>query len=519
MEQKAAQLESASQNNIRTETVLSRFPVHRLAKRGNISIDIKETTDGGEVKTRWEVSYNSKYGQPGPLAYKVDSLIVNRRIEEASRPIPKIIKLGSLRDICRELGLNEGKATRDVKKALLQNASAFITAKRSYKGTDGAERTAEISDTRYGVIFTGEKFPDGGRADAVYALLHDSYRDVINTAPTRPLDYDYLRELPPAPQRFYELLSYQIFAALRNERPRAKMLYSYLCARAPQTRYFDYEHVKKQMYKLHNLHRKSGYIAAIEFRGIPDGEGRADWEMLYTPGSKAKAEFKAFTAPSREVGKTRKKTQQPLLPSPTKPPATQSSEPQESAPSSGEVNSQLINILIEHGVHPDAATELVGTELEEVRRQLEYLPHRTVKRNKAGLLRDAVLGHWTPPDEYLEFQRREQEQRDSSERKKKKAAETEQAKQRQQDEEARRIAHFDYLRVRAGENEKTQPDRFTAFLNDSAAKRAEVQKDPSHDGQAKRIYLRLFDDEESHLERFREFYDELTFEQWVLQRD
>jgi hypothetical protein len=131
------------------------------------------------------VSYNSKYGQPGPLAYKVDTLIINRRIEEAPRPIPKIIKLGSLRDICRELKVNEGQATRNVK-ALLQNASAFITAKRTYKGSDGTQRTAEISDTRYGVIFTGEKFPDGKKADAVYITLHDSYIEILNTAQTRP---------------------------------------------------------------------------------------------------------------------------------------------------------------------------------------------------------------------------------------------------------------------------------------------------------------------------------------------
>jgi hypothetical protein len=88
------QLEITSQNTIRTETVLSRFPVHRLAKRGNTSIDITENIGDGEVKTKWEVSYNSKYGQPGPLAFKVDSLIINRRIDDAPRPLPKIIKLG-----------------------------------------------------------------------------------------------------------------------------------------------------------------------------------------------------------------------------------------------------------------------------------------------------------------------------------------------------------------------------------------------------------------------------------------
>src|SRR4051794_6633222 len=89
---------------IRVETALSRYPVHRLAKHGDIAIDIRETDESGDVSIKWEVDYGKKHGQPGPLAYKLDTLIINRRIEEARRPIPRIIRLGSLRDICRELG-------------------------------------------------------------------------------------------------------------------------------------------------------------------------------------------------------------------------------------------------------------------------------------------------------------------------------------------------------------------------------------------------------------------------------
>ena len=102
-------------NVIRVETALSRFPVHRLAKRGNIAIEIREENKDGEVLILWEVSHNSRFGQPGPLAYKVETLIINRRIEESSRPIPEIIKLGSLHDICRKLGINGGKPRENVK--------------------------------------------------------------------------------------------------------------------------------------------------------------------------------------------------------------------------------------------------------------------------------------------------------------------------------------------------------------------------------------------------------------------
>src|SRR4051812_34965847 len=79
---------------IRVETALSRYPVHRLAKHGNIAIDISKKNEGGEAPIKWEVTHNSKYGQPGPLAYKLDTLLINRRIKEAPRPIPRLIKLG-----------------------------------------------------------------------------------------------------------------------------------------------------------------------------------------------------------------------------------------------------------------------------------------------------------------------------------------------------------------------------------------------------------------------------------------
>ena len=409
MNQEQENLELLPLNAIRIETVISRFPVHRLAKRGSINIDIKETTDTGEIKTRWEVSYNSKYGQPGPLAYKVDSLVINQKIEEAPRPVPKIIKLGSLRDICRELDLNEGQATRQVKKALLQNASAFITARRSYKGSDGAEITAEISDTRYGVIFTGEKFPEGRRADAVYIMLHDAYREIINTAPTRPLDYDYLKELPPAPQRFYELLSYQIFAALRNERPRARMLYSYYCTRAPQTRYFDYNHVKKQMYKLHAPHKSSGYISDVELRPATDAEGNPDWEMLYTPGRRARAEFRAFKKGSRtiDVGSSpAKKSREVPLQLP--PRQEMGSAGTESIPE----NDPLIKQLIGFGVSETEAKELVRGHRKAVEEQLAAYPYRPAgeeKKNPAGWIIAAIRNRYELPPAYLEAVARAEE--------------------------------------------------------------------------------------------------------------
>ena len=397
-------------NTIRVETVLSRFPVHRLAKRGNISIEIDERDQLGEVKTKWEVSYNSKYGHPGALAYKVDTLIVNRRLEEAPRPVPEIVKLGSLKEIGDELGLaDSGKNRNDIKRALHQNAGAYITAKRSYKAVDGTERKAEISDTRYGIIFTGEKFPDGSRADAVYLILHRAYRDILDSAPIRPLDYNYLKQLSPGAQRFYELISYQIFAALKNERPRAKLLYSYYCARAPQIRYFDYDHVKKQMYKLHTPHKQSGYISAVEFRETRDGESQPDWEMLYTPGRKARAEFRSLKRGSRtiDVGTRGSRREEQLAL-----PAREDERVVEQVSPDFE---ELVGRLMSFKVSEKKARELVTAKPEAVRQHIlaiPYLPVGQGQKNFAGRLITAIEHDYELPQAFVEAQEQERRQRE-----------------------------------------------------------------------------------------------------------
>lgn len=63
---------------------------------------------------------------------------------------------------------------------------------------------------------------------------------------------------------------------------------------APVTRYFDYDPVKKQMSKIHKPHRESSYITKAQLEEAVDEQGNKDWEMLYTLGPKAVAEYQAF---------------------------------------------------------------------------------------------------------------------------------------------------------------------------------------------------------------------------------
>ena len=410
-------------NPIRVETALSRYPVHRLARKGTIDINISEGSGSGVV-TKWEVDYSKKHGQPGPLAYKLDTLLINRRIEEARRPIPKLIRLGSLKEMCRELGMAEtGGNTNQIKKALSQNALAGITAKTLYRQGDGSERTLEAVFTRYSVIFTGENLPDGRKADAVYVILNDIFMSVINGAMTRPLDYDYLKRLPPAPQRFYELLSYQMYAALKYDRPRAKLTYSDFCAHAPQTRHTDWERVRSQMNKVHRPHRQSGYIAEVDIQETTAGDGLPDWVMLYKPGPKALAEYRAFT----KRGGPSVLEIEPLEPRLTL-----------DAPAMTELERELVL----RGITLAVASELVaGYPEERIRAQMERLDWLTEKKpekidDPAAYLVGAIKNDYAAPKGFVSAAERQRR----LEAKQAKAREAGEERRRQQEEAAREKA-------------------------------------------------------------------------------
>ncbi len=280
---------------IRTDTVISRLPAHNLFGQGSVNIQINKKDSEGQTKLSWKVAFNSDVGEAGQLAYRIETLIINRRIDDAGRPVPTMIRLGSLSEICQELGINpSGANTNSIKRALQQNAGALITANLAYKGTDGAKQKLEATFTKYSVAFRGDELPNGEKSDGVIILVNEQYRRVLNRAGTRPLDFKYLKDLTPSAQRFYEIISYQIYAALKYGYPEAKILYSDYCAYSGQPRQSSAVEMNKRMYKIHQPHVKSGYITKVTYQATRDSEGGADWVMSYIPGPRAIAEFERF---------------------------------------------------------------------------------------------------------------------------------------------------------------------------------------------------------------------------------
>jgi len=435
---------------IRAETALSRYPIHNLTKTEKIAIHIRQKGEVGETEIYWNVSPSREYGEPRQLAYKLDTLVINRRIDEAGRPIPKLIRMGSLRDICKELGLTpSGDNFSGIRTALLQNASAFITARLMYRGTDRLTRKFEAAFSRYSVVFTGEELPDGSKADAVYIFLNEHYWKLLNKAQFRPLDYDYQKNLKPAAHRFYELLSYAIFGALSKKRGEARLVYSDYCLRAPQERYLDRAQVQKQMYKIHKPHLDSQYLADIRYEKSLDADGQPDWEIYYTPGPRAKAQYAAFSG--RQVSETQ------AVP----PPAEDSVQKTECRPE--------LEGLMARGVSEAQARKLLAAAGADqpVLAQLEWGDHlirqspRGSFRNPPGFYIHLVRENVLPPENFLQA-RSNGRPREDQERNYWKQRELE-------------LAYEDYKRAEANRyiREEMAPEQFPAAV---AQKKKELAK-------------------------------------------
>lgn len=376
---------------IGTETVLSQFPIHRLSKgKEPLEIQFTKVDQRGKIATIWKVSPSRDHGEPGILAYRIDSLIINRLIDQTRPDIPEVLKLGSLRDICQQLGITEGKNTTLIKDALYQNAFAGITAKLEYNGRDKQRRTFEFGSTRYSVVFTGERLPDGKRADAVYVILNPLFRELLRYANTRPLDYNYLRSLKPSTQRLYELIAPQIFAAIKRGNGRAKYCYSDFCKYAPLTRFFDWNQVRPQMNRIHKEHLASGYIINVDFETTIDEHGHIDWVMFYTPGKRAQAEFEAFNKDRDDSTRITERTETRLL----------------MLGESLDLNEKergLFEQLCNHGVREDLAYRLVKDDRGEVEKQLQAFSNRKLDgiENPAGLLIAAIRNKYVVPKPIL----------------------------------------------------------------------------------------------------------------------
>jgi hypothetical protein len=258
----------------------------------------------------------------------------------------------------------------------------------------------------------------------VYLNLNDVYWSMLNEAPWRPQDYDYLKALTPAAQRFYEIVSAKFYNSFRFSNLNAsKIAYSEYCAYSAQQRYFDYEHFKKQMYKVHQPHKKSGYLSDVSYESMQDADGKPDWMMRYVPGPKAKNEFEYFTGKAAVLetkietgaGVTRQAIAEPPAAQQTQQSFDLEDEASEPA-AGGQPETALLAELFKRGINAKQATALLQEILpgQDIIEQLEYADYRIASeapgtfRNPPGFY-ISVLRDNTPVPANFESNRKRSE--------------------------------------------------------------------------------------------------------------
>jgi hypothetical protein len=279
---------------IRVEAVLAMYPLHSLSKSGKTDpIRIERHNQEGQLDLLWQVSPSQGYGSPGILSYQLDNLVINRRIYESGKPVPPIIKLGSLRELCDELGMEaSGQNASLIKQALARNAGATITCKLTYRTHDGKESELEQVFSRYSVVFTGKRLPNGEKADGVYVLLNSIYHHFLSEVMFRNIDVGYMKSLgQPSAQRWYEWVSYRMHGAISQGSAQVTVRYSEFCECAPLKRQHKDKSFYNQMGAIHKPHLKSGYLSKVEFTKITDSQGLTDWLIHYTAGIRARNEY------------------------------------------------------------------------------------------------------------------------------------------------------------------------------------------------------------------------------------
>src|SRR5215510_9618801 len=97
--QASGQLTSVPLSILRTETVLSRFPMYHLTQGRVVTIHLTQTNAQGTLELRWDVSYNTRYGPPGPLAYKLDTIVITQSPVCLHPPLFRVRGLERLRQL------------------------------------------------------------------------------------------------------------------------------------------------------------------------------------------------------------------------------------------------------------------------------------------------------------------------------------------------------------------------------------------------------------------------------------
>lgn len=295
--------ETPALTTFRASADILKFPRHILAKtsRGQRQTDIR-IGDKGKGQY-WHVTSNPKIGVPGKMSFDFDYQVLHQKFYEAilkarqngHQTAPRYIVVGSLREIAKQLGLKSPDTVK-VRKAIESNQAAVIQTDQAIRFINENGKAEHLSGqfNAYNVYIRGDHLPDGDEAKKVVLELSIPFWQALNAQEfSKPLDGHYFKQLAkPGAQRWYTLVSTDIFVALSKNLPYAKVRYSEYCKFHPQKRHKTFAHMQRQMNNLHQKHVELEYINPPQYEKIKTEQGINDWWILYKPGQKAHQEYR-----------------------------------------------------------------------------------------------------------------------------------------------------------------------------------------------------------------------------------
>lgn len=280
---------------LRSEFHFLRFPFFDLSPRSSKKdrIEIKEIkeTEEGNINIWWKVIRGLDNNLPSSFARKIHKEVVEKTINDFKKPISRLIKLGSLWQICKKANITPaGRNYKAIRRVLKDIKTAVIDVKGTFrqKEKSGAKNFFEGTFNLYDMVFfAGETLPDGTEADVVYVLLSDMYVQNFNNNFVVPLDFQYLQSLEgDITSRMYEVFSVWFYPALENGKKYIQKKYSEICSYFPLTRQDCKWKAKGQLKSAHRQHIATGFLA-FEPEWIDTYE-KSDWLLRYYIGPKAK---------------------------------------------------------------------------------------------------------------------------------------------------------------------------------------------------------------------------------------
>ncbi|MBD3342320.1 MAG: hypothetical protein GF353_24685, partial [Candidatus Lokiarchaeota archaeon] len=376
---------------LRTEFNFLKYPFFDLSKSSKREkIEIKEHIHSSEGRAElvWKVTMNVDFGFPTAFDKKLHRA-VEQILDKMPKPIQNPIKLGSLRSLCSLMKINpSGVNTNEVKNSLQRIVATTIQSKGTFylkKSKKSINDTFHLYDR---VLFSGEEFEDGRKADGVYLMLSTWYLQNINANYVVPLDWDFYQRLSGnITTRMYEFIGLSIYVALENNQNFVQSRYSKICDYFPLTRQKERWKAQKQLGPAHKELIKDKYFADVEWL---DCSGKNDWLIKYYIGERAVAEWKRNKKYYRyEVKGTPEPEQLPE---------------EDVQVQDNELTSELIKRKITKGVAEKIINKYPEERIKSWIEAFDYLKEiksPLIGKNPAGYLRKAIEGNWSLPTNFV----------------------------------------------------------------------------------------------------------------------